>query len=78
MIERRKKSAAWSTVWVALHETYLETIIQTFRRVGMTLNPDGSEDAELQVKGLEDVMIGDWVRHGCDAITQEDETANVI
>ncbi len=53
-----------SEAWQELHERYqhtiADTIADTFRRVGMSLNSDGSEDNELQVKGLEDVVIRDY------------------
>ena len=40
------------------------TIIQTFRRVGLSLNPDGSEDHEIRIKGLENIEVGDFSRKG--------------
>jgi hypothetical protein len=30
--------------------------------VGLSLNPDGPEDAELKVKGLADLNVGDYSR----------------
>ena len=51
-----------SYTWKELHEKYKDTIIQTFRRVGLSLNPDGSEDHELKIKGLDDIQVGDYSR----------------
>ena len=39
---------------------FKETIINTFRRVGLSLKTDGSEDAEIQIKELEGIAVGDW------------------
>ena len=54
------------------HKQYKNTIIQTFRRLGLTVNPDGSEDAELKIKGLDGIKVGDWQRKDID--TEEDES----
>jgi hypothetical protein len=48
--------------WKELHEKYKDTIIQTFQRVGLSLNPDGSEDSELKIKGIENIIVGDFSR----------------
>jgi hypothetical protein len=48
--------------WIGLHEKYQAVIIKTFRSVGLSLNPDGSEDAELKIKGLPDITVGDYTR----------------
>ena len=37
-----------------------DTIIKNFRQVGLALNPDGSEDENFTIKGLEDIVIGDF------------------
>ena len=37
-------------------------IIKTFRSVGLSLNPDSSEDAELKVKGLPNIKVRDYSR----------------
>ena len=46
--------------WKRLHLEYKDTIIQTFWNVGMTLNPDGSQDEELKVKGIPDISVGNY------------------
>jgi hypothetical protein len=42
---------------------YKDTIINTFRAVGLALNPDGSQDEELKVKGLPFIAVGDYTRN---------------
>jgi hypothetical protein len=46
--------------WKRLHLEYKNTIINTFRNVGLTLNPDGSEDSNLKIKDLPDIAVGDY------------------
>jgi hypothetical protein len=41
---------------------YKKTIIETFQCVGLTLNPDGSEDHKLKIKGLDNIKVEDF-RH---------------
>jgi hypothetical protein len=48
---------------------YKDSIIKTFRSVGMSLNPNGSEDSEIKIKGLEGIQVGERRRVGT---TQED------
>jgi DDE superfamily endonuclease len=68
--ERRVLLTQWvGEAWVELHKRYQHVIIKTFRSVGLSLNPDGSEDAELKVKGLPDLQVGDYSR-------KEPENAN--
>ena len=54
---------------------YKETIITTFRRVGLSLNPDGSEDSEMKIKGLPDIKVGDFTREEEDP---EDGTGGLL
>ena len=37
-------------------------IQRTFRKLGLSLAPDGSEDARINIKDLPDITIGDWAR----------------
>jgi hypothetical protein len=61
--ERRVLLTQWVAVaWKRLHEEYKDTIIKTFRSVGLSLNPDGSEDHELKIKGLADIKVGDYTQ----------------
>jgi hypothetical protein len=46
--------------WKRLHIEYKDTIVTAFRSVGMSLNPDGSEDKELKIKALDGITVGDW------------------
>jgi hypothetical protein len=36
--------------------------VDTFRCVGLSLNPDGSEDIEIKIKGLNNIKVGDFTR----------------
>lgn len=56
--------------WKRLHLEYKDTIVTAFSSVGMSLNPDGSEDAELKIKALDGIVVGDWRRYD---ISQEEE-----
>jgi hypothetical protein len=38
--------------WNTLHELHRETIITAFQHVGLSLNPDGSEDWKLKIRDL--------------------------
>jgi hypothetical protein len=43
-----------------MHEIHKELIIKTFRQIGLSLNPDGSEDHELKIRNLPGIEVGDW------------------
>jgi hypothetical protein len=59
--DRRVLLTQWvAEVWKQLHIQYKDTIIQTFWRLGLSLNPDSSEDHEIRIKGLEDIKVGDF------------------
>jgi len=61
--DRRVLLTQWvAEAWKELHKKYQHVIIKTFRSVGLSLNPDGSEDKELKVKGLPDITVGDYTR----------------
>jgi hypothetical protein len=50
--ERRILMTHWVThAWEKVHKELKDTIIKTFRQVGLSLNPDGSEDSELNEMG---------------------------
>ena len=36
--------------------------MQAFRNVGLSLAVDGSEDEQLKIRDLSDLVIGDWQR----------------
>jgi hypothetical protein len=46
--------------WKELHEKYKDVIIKTFQSIGLSLNPDGSEDSKLKVKGLPNIAVRDY------------------
>lgn len=61
--ERRILLTHWvAEAWEKLHQDYKMTIVKSFRSVGLSLNPDGSEDEEICIKGVEDIEVGDWQR----------------
>jgi hypothetical protein len=62
--------------WKRLHLEYKDTIINTFRNVGLALNPDGSQDGELKVKGIPDIQVGDYCRD--DLPSQQEEAEEVL
>lgn len=51
--------------WKILHEQHKDTIVNTFRNLGISLNPDGSEDSELRIRDLPNIEVGDY------ALTEE-------
>ena len=78
--ERRVMLTNWvARAWKRLHIEYEETIVKAFRSVGMSLNPNGSEDFELKIKALDDIIVGDWHRQDISQDNeQEDVTAQLI
>jgi hypothetical protein len=59
--DRRVLVTHWvAKAWKILHEQHKDTIIKTFRNLGLSLNPDGSEDLELKIRDLPDISIGEW------------------
>lgn len=77
--DRRVLLTHWvAEAWDLLHSKYQDTIIAAFRKVGLSLNPDGSEDAEIKIKGLEGMEVGDW-RLNLDSFEpQQEEVANLV
>jgi hypothetical protein len=70
--ERRILLTHWvAKAWKRLHLEYKDTIVQTFRNVGLALNPDGSEDIELKIKGIPDISVGDFARE--DGLNQKED-----
>jgi hypothetical protein len=67
-IEDRWVLMTWivGEAWDWLHREKSQLIIKAFRQVGITLPVDGSIDAELKIKGLKDLEIGDWREGGLD------------
>jgi hypothetical protein len=61
--QRRILLTHWvAKAWKRLHLEYKDTIINTFRNVGLSLNPDGSEDMELKIKGIPNIQVGNYHR----------------
>ena len=61
--DRRILMTEWvGKAWERLHIEHKDTIINTFQNVGLSLNPDGSEDHKLKIKDLPNITVGDWHR----------------
>lgn len=54
--------------WKEFHEESSDIIRRAFRKLGLSLAIDGSEDNELHVKDLSNIEVGDWRRNN-----EEDE-----
>jgi hypothetical protein len=48
--------------WKELHKKHKDTIIETFQRIGLSLNPNGFEDYKIKIKGLDNIKVGDFRR----------------
>jgi hypothetical protein len=46
--------------WELVHKHYKSAIIKTFQNVGLSLNPDGSQDHLLSIRDLPNITIGNW------------------
>jgi hypothetical protein len=80
--DRRVLLTKWvGEAWERLHIEYKDKIVRTFRQVGLSLNPDGSEDHEIKIKGLDSIVVGNYVREttneddGLGSLTLADITA---
>jgi hypothetical protein len=59
--DRRVLITHWvAKAWKILHEQHKDTIINTFCNLGLSLNPDGSEDSELKIQDLSGIEVGDY------------------
>ena len=71
--DRRVLLTHWvGKAWKEYHEDNKEVIKQTFRDVGLALAVDGSEDEQLKIRDLPNLMVGDWQR-----LEKEDEDSEV-
>lgn len=71
MGHRRILLTHWvADTWQILHDRYKETIIKSFRRVRLSLNPDRFDDAEILIKGAEALEIEDWRKAGVEGQSQ--------
>jgi hypothetical protein len=55
-----------------MEKTVYNIIITAFRSVGMSLNPDRSEDGELKIKALDRITIRDWHRSDISQTEEQD------
>jgi hypothetical protein len=75
--ERRILLTHWvAKAWKRLHLEYKDTIVKTFRSLGMALNPNGSKDAELKVKGIPDIAVGNYQRQ--DGLNQKEDAEEAL
>jgi hypothetical protein len=49
-------------VWERLYIEYKDTIIKTFRNVGLALNPNSLEDSKLSIQDLLNITVGDYTK----------------
>jgi hypothetical protein len=72
--ERRILLTQWvGEAWEQIHRDHKETIIKTFRNLGLSLNPDGSKDSELKIKNLLNIEVGDYTSTSSSAILIDDD-----
>jgi DDE superfamily endonuclease len=65
--DRRVLLTKWvGKAWERLHIEYKDTIVRTFRQVGLSLNPNGSEDHEIKIKGLDGIVVGNYTQETID------------
>jgi len=61
--DRRILMTEWvAKAWEKLHIEHKDTIIKTFRQVGLSLNPDSSEDSELSIRDLPGITVGNYTK----------------
>ncbi|KAL5313992.1 hypothetical protein ACEPPN_018416 [Leptodophora sp. 'Broadleaf-Isolate-01'] len=58
--------------WLRIHSEHKQTIVKTFRNLGLSLNPDGSKDSELKIRDLPDISVGDYTS-SCANLTPIDD-----
>jgi hypothetical protein len=59
--DRRVLVTHWvPKAWNILYIDHKDTIINTFKNVGISLNLDGSEDHLLSIRDLPNITIGEW------------------
>lgn len=59
--DRRIMLTKWvGQAWHELHAKQSELIRQTFRKLGLSLPVDGSEDEEISIKDMPNIEVGDW------------------
>jgi len=55
---------------------YKDAIINTFRNVGLFLNPNSSKDIKFKIKGIPDIQVGDY--HQNDLPSRQEEAEEVL
>ena len=61
--------------WRDLHAEQASLIRQTFRKLGLSLAVDGSEDEELSIKDIPNIQVGHWRQPvGMEDIQEVDES----
>lgn len=59
--DRRIMLTEWvGQAWRELHAEQSGLIRRTFRKLGLSLAVDGSEDEEISIKDVPDIEVGDW------------------
>ena len=81
--DRRVLLTKWvGQAWEDLYNELGGTIRDTFRKLGLALAVDGSEDYEIDVKDLLEMVVGDWHLNGqkedvLDTLQQKDSDVDV-
>jgi hypothetical protein len=57
---------------------YKDTIVKTFRHVGLALDPNGSEDYDLKIKDLPNIAVGDYHREDLSQDMENDEVMATV
>lgn len=61
--DRRVLMTKWvAEAWEKVHKDHQDAIINTFRNVGLSLPTDGSQDHELSIRDLPNIIVGDWTK----------------
>src|SRR4051812_12348080 len=56
--ERRILMTKWvAQAWKDICKDHMETIIRSFRECGITVAPDGSEDYDINIRGLDSYTV---------------------
>ena len=76
--DRRILLTKWvGQAWREFHAQQASLITSTFRKLGLSLAVDGSEDAEISVKDIPDIEVGDWRLPDQDDVQEMEEASEI-
>jgi len=69
-IRQRRILTTWciGDAFYKFHSEKSDIVSRSFRKVGLSLPPDGSCDDELDIKGFGGLEIGDWRETGMEEV----------